>query len=522
MERMFESFANYIEEKKLIKRGEESHIVIGVSGGADSVCMPVLMKRFCDEMHPEYDVHITAVHINHNIRGKSAENDQAFVEKLCGKMDVPCIVFSEDVVGAANEQGLSVEEAGRKIRYEKFRETAAQIAKKNPKDTVKIAVAHHKDDNAETIIFNLLRGSNLKGISGMKAKSYEKGFEIIRPLLFAGRSDIEAYLNEIGADYVTDETNADTEISRNRIRLEIIPEMKRINPQAVEHIVKAAESVNAAEEYLEEETEKAFEEAIICEAENAEAGRKCCKEEADCSSDKDKNLYKKNEQCRFRLNAEYLKGLKPIIAERVIYKAITKAAGGAHDISYVHVNDVKKLLAMQTGKRIDLPQNVTAVKENNELVFYKNKEKCAENKYVNEFSDIKINLDTLDEKQTIKLPGGSQMTLEKISVNKANFDELIFKNLYTKTFDYDKISGSLFLGTRKNGDKISLKNGMKNLNRIFVDEKIPQAERDRILVLKDEKEILWIVGMRIGEKYKITENTKTALRVQIAGEQQNG
>ena len=495
MENLFELFKKYAEENALI--GEKrTHIVAGVSGGADSVCLLLLLKKLADERAErnlqKCALELTAVHINHNIRGESADKDQAFVEGLCKKLGVSCVVYSEDVVARAKKQGLSTEEAGRKTRYEKFEETASKTAEKNPEDDVKIAVAHHRDDNAETIIFNMIRGSALKGISGMKAKSEEGKIEIIRPLLFAQRQDIEEYLALQGQEYVQDETNTDTDISRNAVRHIIIPEMQRINPRAVEHILRAAESVRAADEYLETQAGKAFEQACI--------------------------EYRKETDGCLALRTECLKELNPVIAEKVIYNAIVKARGAAADITKVHVADVEKLIWLSNGKSINLPGKMQAFRENDEIVFKKN----IETDESRGFDEIQIPLDFENGKKIVKLPDGAVLTLEKISVNQANFAELIEKNLYTKAFDYDKISGSLFWGTRKNGDKISLKNGTKNLSRIFTDGKVSKSERDKIPILKDENEILWIVGMRIGEKYKITEKTKNALKVKISGGQYSG
>lgn len=492
MENLFESFRKYTEANALIA-DKATHIVVGVSGGADSVCLLLLLKKLADERGKKDSVkcslRLTAVHINHKLRGASADNDQAFVEGLCENLRIPCMVYAEDVAARAKKEGLSTEEAGRKTRYEKFEETALGIASESGTDDVKIAVAHHKDDNTETIIFNMIRGSSLRGISGMKAKSEEGKIELIRPLLFAGRSEIEEYLALQKQEYVVDETNSDIDISRNAIRHIILPEMKKLNPQAAEHILKMAESVKKADEYLEEEADKAFEEACI-----------------------------KNETDDYALKTNCLKKLKPVIAKKVIYRAIAAANKGASDISGVHVNDVEKLIRLSAGKKISLPGGVTAVRENDGIVFKKNNE-CEKEKG---FDKIRIPLDFENGKKVIKLSGGAVLTLEKISVNKANFAELIEKNLYTKAFDYDKISGSLFWETRKNGDKISLKNGTKNLNRVFTDAKVPKSERDKIPVLKDENEVLWIVGMRIGERYKINEKTKIALRAQISGGQYSG
>ncbi len=196
----------------MIDRGDT--VVVGVSGGADSVCL----LHFLSTIRGEYDIVLKAVHINHGIRGEEAERDEIFVKSLCEKLCVELFTFHRDVPSLAKEFGLGIEECGRRVRYEAFSSLNAD----------KIAVAHTSSDNFETVLFNLIRGTSLTGISGIKPKRDK----IIRPLINITRSEVEDYCAENELDYIIDSTNLSTEYTRHKIRHNVIPILKSINPSA--------------------------------------------------------------------------------------------------------------------------------------------------------------------------------------------------------------------------------------------------------------------------------------------------
>ncbi len=201
---------------------EGDTVTVALSGGADSVCLLFLLK----ESEEELKINVRAAHVEHGIRGEESIGDMEFCKELCEKLGVPLSVKQVDVPAYVKETGKSTEEAARDLRYEALRETGYRIA-----------LAHHADDNAETMLFQLIRGTAYRGLSGMDPV---RG-DLIRPLLFATREEIEAYLKEKEQPYCTDSTNADTELSRNKIRHEVIPLLKEINERAVEHMGHSAE-----------------------------------------------------------------------------------------------------------------------------------------------------------------------------------------------------------------------------------------------------------------------------------------
>jgi tRNA(Ile)-lysidine synthase len=221
---MHERVRAYIAQNHLIE--PEDHIIIGISGGADSVCLLFILL----ELQKTLPFTMEAVHVNHLLREDAAE-DALFVGELCRKQGVKLRFFSVKVADLAKERGLSIEEAGRECRYECFQEAASAHRK------TKIAVAHHQNDCAETVLFNLFRGSGLKGLAGIRPVRDN----IIRPLLCCERREIEEYLASRGLSYRSDPSNEEGVFTRNRIRHQLLPLAQEINTAAIKHIAHSAD-----------------------------------------------------------------------------------------------------------------------------------------------------------------------------------------------------------------------------------------------------------------------------------------
>ncbi len=219
----------------------EDTILMGVSGGADSVCLFLLLSR----LYRDTGVKLVVMHINHHLREEAAE-DAAFVQELCDRAGVHCEQADVDVEGYLREHKVSsTEEAARILRYEAFREYLAELP--GDAEKKKLAVAHTLNDNAETVLHHLFRGSGLKGLGGIQPK---RG-ELIRPMLCMSRDEVEGYLTAAGQFWRTDSTNEGDDYARNRIRHHILPLAEReVNAQAAEHIHMAAQQLCAAEDYI--------------------------------------------------------------------------------------------------------------------------------------------------------------------------------------------------------------------------------------------------------------------------------
>ena len=436
-------------------------LVLGVSGGADSVCLLLVMEKICRER----GIAPVVVHIEHGIRGKESLEDAAFVENLCRKKSIPFYLFSYPVEEIAKQTGESTEEAGRRLRYAAFDEVAAKYKE------AKIAVAHNENDQAETVLFHLVRGSGLKGMGGIPPV---RG-NIIRPLLCISRAEIEAYLKEAGQPYCTDSTNASDVYARNRIRHTALPSLMEVNAKAVAHIGQTAAEMAEAAAYIE--------------AQAAEAAVHC----VECGGMEQGDGEAKEQDC-MRLKEAELLTCPPFLQRQILYQVIGAFSGSRKDITREHVVSVLGLFQKQVGRRVSLPGGCVARRD---------------------YGGICIERQTEPEKM---IPVTEEAFSFRIFLNNPKIGE-IPKNQYTKWFDYDKIEHGTQIRTRQEGDFFVLdeKGGKKKLKSYFIDEKIQSEERDRIPLLADGSHILWIVGYRISAYYKVTKDTRRILEVRYDG-----
>lgn len=221
-------------------------VVAALSGGADSVSLLRVLKS----SEAILGTNVRACHLNHGLRGADSDSDEAFCARLCEKLGVPLDVRRIDV-NALREKHESVEEAARRLRYDFFREIACSVGGV-------LATAHTASDNAETVLFNLVRGTGASGLCGIPPVRRSDGLTVIRPLIYCTRGEVEEYLSELGQDYVTDKSNLDVDYSRNRIRLNVIPELEKINPALSQSVSRMTKSLRADNSYLEELTREAL------------------------------------------------------------------------------------------------------------------------------------------------------------------------------------------------------------------------------------------------------------------------
>ena len=450
---MLQRTCEYMKQQHIDLKGQK--IVIGLSGGMDSVCLfHVLRDLGCD---------LTAVHVNHCIRGEEADADEAFVEKLCKTYGVAYQGYRIDVPKLSREGHLSIEEAGRIVRKNAFAETMNAYGAKY------VALAHHGNDRAETFLFNLARGSGVKGLGAMKPV---EDF-VIRPLLWAGREEIEQFMRENGYTYVEDGTNSLDVYTRNKIRHHILPLFEEVNPKSVEHICSAAQKLSAVSAYIDREAEK------------------LCRLSAVMYQDEVQILkfafYQSDEVLRIP----------------VLQKCVEYLSGSLANITEEHLEKLLSLFEMQTGKEVHLPYGIKAVRTYEGIRMFFRKERVGtspeeitgEGTYTFGGLTFKVSIEPWDERKIFPI-----------------------KN-YTKCFDYDKITDRVFLRTRESGDylEINKDHGKKSLQDYLVNEKVPKEERDQVVLLGCGSHILWVVGKRISEYYKVTKETKNVLKVQVCG-----
>lgn len=452
---MYEKVRTYVKEHRMLK--EKDTIIAGISGGPDSVCLFYMLL----DLAREYDAAVVAVHVNHGIRGEEAEADEAFVRNLCREKKVVLEVFNIDVRRLAAEEGLSQEEAGRLARRRAFEEAAGKY------QAGRIALAHQKNDNAETLLLNLARGTGLRGMGGIRpcAGRY------IRPLLCVSREEIEAYLEKNHISYCMDATNYEDTYTRNRIRNHILPYMeKQINPKSTDHLCRAAEQMRLLWEYIEQ---KVLDASLSCVRWQKREGRK----EAVISAEK----FGKTEE---------------ILRLYLLRYVLEQVSGRKKDLEMIHMKELERLFDKQVGKQLDLPYGMRAAR-------------C--------YEEVRITSAGGSGKKMQEQTAGVRMRILEAAEIQGPLEDAIPKTPYTKWFDYDIIKNSVTIRNRRSGDYITIdkKGSSQKLNRYFINAKIPAEERDTILLAADGDHIMWVIGYRRGQGYDVTSQTKKILEITI-------
>lgn len=426
---------NAIERYNMPLRGKT--VAVGVSGGADSMALLHVLIELKDEL----DIKIVVCHVNHGIRGESADRDEEFVVKACERLGVDCRVLKADVPDLAEKRHVGIEECGRKIRYDFFNSVGGNVV---------IATAHTLSDRCETLLLNIARGASVKGLCSIPAV---RG-NIVRPLIDCTRDDIELYCAENSIEYVTDETNFDDIYSRNRIRLNVIPELKKLNPSV----------------------EKSFMRLIS----NAE-------EESEFLNDFSLEIIKKI-RTDGGYDAKQLKDRHIAIRKRVIFEIINSETGLIPEA--VHVEQIDKILG---GGRTEIIGDTIVEVKNGILVINPKSEKI---------EDWECEFD-LSEAET---PFGK---IKAEIIHKKNLPQKHF--VHNKVLDYDSIVGHAVLRNRRPGDKIKLAGSSctKTLKKLFNEKHI--ENRNGVPVLADEFGICWVQGLGCADRCKIKPETDKIL-----------
>lgn len=455
---IFEKVLGTINKYNLIEDGDK--IVLGLSGGPDSVCLLHILYRLKEKMNIE----VYAAHLNHQIRGLEAQKDALYISQICEDLGITSFVKAINVPEYCKEQGVSLEEGARTLRYEMFEEIK-QKTKSN-----KIAIGHNRNDQAETVLMRIMRGTGLQGLRGIE---YIRDNKIIRPILDIERSEIEAYCEKYELNPRIDKTNLESIYTRNKIRLELIPYMKdNFNPNVIESIVRMTNSLKSDSDYIDLEAEKSFKEVSTLKEDSVEI-----------SLPKYSNLH----------NA---------IKVRVLRSAIKHIIGDTNFVDQKHIEDIIELeCESKLNKMLNLPRGIFAYRRKN-IIILTTKEIVSEeidfcyNIPSNGFIKIK-ELNLVLETQKMSIDRYKSIKLDKTS----------------KGFDFDKIKGGIVVRSRKQGDKIKLAGGSKKVKDLFIDLKIPREDRCKVPVITDDEGILCVGDYKTSENYKIDSETKEVLKI---------
>ena len=435
---MHRKVRKYIEKNNLLAEGD--NLIVALSGGADSVALLLILARL--------DYNIEAVHCNFHLRGEESMRDEEFVRELCERRGIKLTVAHFDTTVYAAEKKISIEMAARELRYDFFEKERERAKAKA------IAVAHHKDDIAETMILNLLRGTGIKGLHGIKAKNGN----IVRPLLGCGKQEILDYLQQFGETFVTDSSNLKNDYTRNKIRLEIIPLMREINPSICATLAETAEKIAEAENVYDQGIE---------EGKSRVLDGNCISIDA---------LLKEPSPLALLHEILHPLGFNSAQCEDILLNAREGESGRGHS-STTHT------VSRDRGTLLILPIEEDGVN-------YINKELVIDCKTGTAYGDI--------------------------SVEKMPFDGTIDKSATTAMLDCAKLSLPLTLRNSATGDRFRPygMRGSKLVSDYLTDRKKSLREKRRQLVVTDSKgAIVWLVGERVAAPFAISKGTAHIIKL---------
>lgn len=470
---IYERVKSFCDDNALIEKNDG--IVAGISGGADSVFLFLYLLQ----VQKEYNLRLCFVHLNHGIRGSEADRDERFVEELCEQNGVMYKVFYKDIPKMAQEMSMTEEEAGRVYRYECFEDVRKELGYN------KIAVAHHQDDQAETVLFQLLRGSGFRGLGGMRAKNAD----VIRPLLAVKKQEIVETLEKKGQSYCTDSTNNEDEYARNQIRNHLIPYLQEnLQKETVSHIAKTASYMQDVTEFIDLQTDMVWESVIEC---------------------------KDGRPKEIKAYLSEMKKLHIVLQREIFMRMIEYMSGRRKDITARHIDALTRLIISQTGRKINLPYDIVAAKYY-DCILMSHKDRWYHSSQ--SFTEVYEEKISAGQEYNVTFTNNNSHTISFHTEETGIMTDIIKKNSCTKWFDYAKIKNMPELRYPKEGDYLWLRTdgSKKKLSRILIDSKIPADERKNILVLADGAHIMWIPELsRCSAYYYINDKTKKMLCASI-------
>jgi tRNA(Ile)-lysidine synthase len=440
-------------------------VLVAVSGGSDSVAL--LHSLQC--LTEEFPLTLWAAHLNHGLRGREAEEDADFVSLLAEKWGIPAVIEKADVHKLATSAGLSIQEAARQVRYRFLRRVAVQ------RGLAKIAVGHHANDQAETVLLNFLRGSGTSGLKGMLPLSQG----IIRPLLEITRQEIDSYCLSHGLPSREDSTNLQIYYQRNRVRWHLLPELQSYNPRMLDVISRMAKVLREEDEFLEQ----ACAAAIAPLIQPSGSG--------------------------IKLPLKEFLFLPAAIQGRAIRQCYAKLAGSKEGLNFAQVEAGLEIAKGERKRGINLPGGIALFCQKDWLVLQRPAAaKIGRNNF---FVSVAIPGDT-------PLPGLKQLLRAEIEEKRGQLQWFRPEVMANQCWlDWDKVNGPVIARLRQPGDRFLPLGapGWKSLKEFFIDQKVPREKRDLVPVIASAKDILWIAGYRIDERYKVEPDTKKLLRLEL-------
>jgi len=444
---------------------EGDAVLVGVSGGPDSVALLHALLA----LQPKWSLRLVIAHLNHQLRGSTADQEAAFVDRLAADLGIPYEIGSINVAEYGIENRLSLQEAAREARYTFYDEVATKHSAN------KIALGHHADDNAESMLMHLLRGTGPLGLAGIPPVRHPR---IIRPLIDLTRKEILAFLELGGFEHMIDSSNLNTKYLRNRIRLELLPDLKEhYNPNMVSALNRLASILRDEEDFWNQEVRRTLKGLVV----DQRPGRLC-------------------------LAAHRLSELHPALLRRLIRCAVLSLKGGLKRLGHVHVEAVTRLIAAPAPSgRLDLPRGVRVVLDRDEICF------------VLDPSEQTVGFEhEIPHTQTTFIPEIS-ISLKLSACNRSEVANLKTHPATTALFDAATVTFPLKVRNFREGDRFNPLGmaGSQKVKTFFINNKIPRLQRLLCPILVSGERIIWVGGYRIDDSAKITQRTKNVLKAEL-------
>ncbi len=466
-----EKVCETIEKYSLFQPGDK--VVVGVSGGPDSLCLVHLLR----ELEDDYRLKLHLAHLNHRLRGEEAEADAAFVEELAEKWGLPATIEGENVRAYAQAAHLSLKEAARRLRYSFLVRVAKEMGASC------IAVGHNADDQVETIVMHWLRGAALAGLRGMLPKTLYEGTWLVRPLLEVTRAEIESYCESHDLKYRFDRSNLDLTYHRNRIRHELLPLLEEYNPRLRQTLRRSAEILAHDYAYIESQVRKAW---------------------AEIAQESD-------EAISFELEGWRI--LSPSLQCYILRKAIHRLRRSLRNINWVHIEEaLSASLEKPAGTKVTLPRNLYLFKGYHSFTIASHLPQ-PDSPLLSSGETLPLNVPG-----TTNLPESDwQVEVRILPTEKLREDWERNPDPWRAALDHQRAGSELFLRRRLPGDRFQPlgMSQQKSLGEFMIDAKIPWHLRDALPLVVSSEQILWVAGWRIDERVKVTGATQKVLELQF-------
>jgi tRNA(Ile)-lysidine synthase len=480
----------------------EEIVVVGVSSGADSVCLLHILTKFRKRL----GIQLHIAHLNHQLRGTESEADAEYVSNLARSLGIPITTDRKDVATYRTERNCSIEEAAREIRYAFLARVAREVGAN------RIAIGHTKDDQVETILMHILRGSGITGLCGLApcspmaydsngmsprveglsvARRQPANLLIIRPLLEITKEETTNYCQEHQLAPRVDSSNLSLSFFRNRLRLQVLPLLRQYNPNLDQALLRLADIAKEDNAFIEQQASELWDEVA------------------------------RQEKNGIYLNKKQLASVPIAVQRQLLRAAVTRLVGDARDIEADHIEAARSLLNKSAGKEISLPRGLICHGGYNEIVI-------ASEVWQSQFPPCPF--PPLPDEVPVKVPGKTvfpgwkviassirERAVSPSSLGALSTSDGTCQSNLVADFDLNKTGTSLFVRQRRPGDKFQPL-GMdmpKKLYEFMVDAKIPRSWRDHIPIVCSRQQIIWVVGWRIDDRVKVIEASKKILRLEF-------